>query len=92
MALPFVPVQWPFLQEWNRKLAEAILFLLDENRLGATFDAGRSIVDTEPSANQISSLWSGTNAEYGALTPDPKTLYVTTDATVHIYLGSTTIL
>jgi hypothetical protein len=91
MALPLVPKQWPELQEWCRKLAEAILFMLDKSRLGETLDANRTFVDTEETGG-IEHLWQGTSTEYGALTPDASTLYVTTDGTPHVYVGSTTIL
>lgn len=90
MALPFIPTQWPNLEEWCRKLAEASTFMLAPERLGATMDAGRVFTDTDGTGG-INHLWQGTVAEYGALTPASDTLYVTTD-TPHIYIGSTTIL
>jgi hypothetical protein len=91
MALPLVPKYWPNVAEWCRKLAEAINFVFDRTRLGSIFDANRTIVSTETTGG-INNLWQGTAAAYGALTPADDTLYITTDGTPHVYVGSTTIV
>lgn len=92
MSLPFTPTSWPHIEEWCRKLAESINYMLAPSRLGDIFSRGRVVVDTEgATSNQVSALWKGTVAEYGALTPSATTVYVTTD-TPHIYVGGTLIV